>query len=147
MTKTRKILEDVAIFAILALTAFIIVFASCNKEEETTKQNYTEIKKSNSVSEFALGAQISTIHNIVPCDTIVPVAMGAQLKVVPNTVLSGVASKGKFKGKKVWRAELCSDQFLDAFSFINLCTQHRIVIADTAEITESSLFYVSRIKN
>ena len=79
--------------------------------------------------------------SIAPCDSLKPVRWGDTLRVVKNTI-----SSGTYKGQKYWQAMLSSNNRIDPTNFQNSPTSHRIVVADTVEITLSSIFYVSRIK-
>lgn len=78
------------------------------------------------------------------CDTLRPVEWGDTLKVVKPGYRN--IYKGKFKGVTYWQAILYSDQYIEPSKFRNTPTTHRVVVADTSEIFENSLFYISRLK-
>ena len=88
---------------------------------------------------------LSTINvaqaSLAPCDSLRTVRWGDTLRVVKNTITSGT-----YKGQKFWQAMLSSNNIIPPTKFANSSTTHRIVVADTTEITLSSVFYVSRIK-
>ncbi len=75
------------------------------------------------------------------CDTLQPVRWADTLLVVPRTITTG-----KFKGKDYWQAMLYSDKRIEPTSFANTYIKHRVVIADTIPIYDTSVFYISRIK-
>jgi len=76
-----------------------------------------------------------------PCDSLRNVRYGDTLRVVRGTATSGV-----FKGKRYWQAMLSSNNLIEPTKFKNNPSTHRIVVADTVEITNSSIFVVARIK-
>lgn len=79
--------------------------------------------------------------SLAPCDTLRTVRWGDTLRPVKNTITTGT-----YKGQKYWQAMLSSNNRIPPTNFQNSATSHRIVVADTVEITLSSIFYVSRIK-
>lgn len=82
-----------------------------------------------------------------PCDSLENVVWGDTLRVVNRTITSGIVRRGAFAGKKYWQAMLYSNNLIEPTRFQNSSISHRVVIADTTEITYSSVFIVARIKN
>ena len=116
--RTKYILLAVAALAVLILL-------SCDK------------------SDRALYSQVMP-QGAVQCDSLYPVEWGDTLKVVKPGYRN--ISKGVFKGKTYWQAIVYSDQYIEPSKFKNTPTTHRVVVADTLEITEQTLIYITRIK-
>lgn len=72
------------------------------------------------------------------------VVWGDTLRVVKNTISTGIVRTGPFKGKTYWQAMLSSNNLIEPSKFQNNPTTHRVVIADTAKIEYTSLFFISR---
>lgn len=72
------------------------------------------------------------------------VIWGDTLRVVKNTISTGTVRTGPYKGKQYWQAMLYSGNYIEPSKFQNTPSTHRVVIADTAKIEYSSLFFISR---
>lgn len=114
----------VAIFVVLTY-----IFATSCTKEESTQDNPPVIS-----------------YAPPPCDTLENVVWGDTLRVVKNTITTGSVRRGIWKGKTYWQAMLYSNNFIEPTRFQNEYIHHRIVIADTVEITNSSIFIVARVK-
>lgn len=85
-------------------------------------------------------------YSLPPCDTLENVVWGDTLRVVNKTISTGSVRNGPFKGKTYWQAMLYSNNLIAPTRFQNDGIKHRVVIADTTEITYSSIFIIARVK-
>lgn len=79
-----------------------------------------------------------------PCDSLKNVTWGDTLRVVKPGYRN--IARGIYNGKPYWQAIISSNNEIKPSKFKNNPLTHRVVIADTTEITENTIFLVARIK-
>ena len=128
------------LYIVLALLGLILIVSllSCNDTEASIDSSPEVFQTSINYTQPVIAAAMMT-----PCDSIyyVPVAYGAELRILKNTL-----SKGNRKGINWWQAKSFAWQLIDPTKYQQDSTRERVVFADRDTITYSDTFYICRKK-
>lgn len=118
-----KYILSFALFIIATSIGFVLFNTSCTKEEICEP---TTITKDTSIYR--------------------PVYWADTLKILKILTSGGIVNGGEDNGKDYWMAAIYADLPLPEINYQNHINYNRVIIADTAEITDSSIFIITRIK-
>lgn len=117
------LISSVILTLCLILASIMILAPSCTKEEICEP---TTITKDTSIYR--------------------PVYWADTLKILKILTSGGIVNGGEDNGKDYWMAAIYADLPLPEINYQNHINYNRVIIADTAEITDSSIFIITRIK-